>query len=53
MAVGRLHDQVVSFISYYTPNTGQTEFFSKMLRILDAQGAGTGDHGGRQQHPAR
>lgn len=34
MTVGRLHDQLVSFISYYAPNTGQTEFFSKMLRIL-------------------
>lgn len=34
MAVGSLHDQVVSFILYYAPNTGQPKFFHKMLRIL-------------------
>lgn len=34
MAVGHLHDQVVTFISYYAPNTGQIVFFSMMLKIL-------------------
>ena len=34
MAVGRLHDQLVSFISYYAPNAGQLEFFRNMLQIL-------------------
>lgn len=34
MAVGGLHDQLVSFISYYAPNSGQVEFFSKMLEVL-------------------
>lgn len=51
MAVGRLHDQLVSFISYYAPNTGQVEFFSKMLRILIPKAQGQVIMGGDSNVP--
>lgn len=34
MVVGRINDQVISLISYYAPNLGQTEFFQKMFAVL-------------------
>lgn len=34
MVVGRIHDQLVSLISYYAPNSGNVEFFATMLKVL-------------------
>lgn len=34
MAVGHIHDQLLSFISYYAPNSGQVDFLCTMLSVL-------------------
>lgn len=51
LAVGRLHDQVVSFLSYYAPKIGQTKLFSKMLRILTPKVQGQVIMGGDSNVP--
>lgn len=48
---GTIDDQIYSFISYYAPNQGQSEFFQNMLKKLDPLVEGTVIYRGDSNKP--